>query len=214
MKRSNSREISWLKVTGLSGVLCPVTALLTLSIAIYYAPWFSFTENALSNLAGFGSETSIWAAFGPASIVFNVGLVVTGLFAVVFGIGLGVDFGLTKSLGRIGKLIFIVGSASLAAIGVFPETLGQIHHWFSISFFLLVPIGMLVMGVSALAAPYKATGWFIVTLAIMVVLPQFIPWSFEGQAIPDLISIAAMGTFTLFGGIRLLKGLDASHELH
>jgi hypothetical membrane protein len=199
-------------MVGLSGILCPVAAIVTLSIAIIYAPWFSFTENALSNLAGFGTERSIWAAFGTASVVFNIGLVVTGLFAVLFSTGLGANFGLTTFSGRLGRLVFLLGSSSLAAIGMFPETFGQIHDLFSVSFFLLVPVGMILIGISVLTTSYKTTGWFIIILAIIAVSPQFIPWRFEGQAIPDLISIAAMGTFTCFGGIRLLKKTSTSHD--
>jgi len=189
----------------LCGILCPAVAFATIFIAISYAPWFSFTGYNLSNLAGLAAERPIWAARGTASIIFNSSLVIDGILAFLFATGLREHLQPTSRLGRLGWLLFVLGTCALIGIGIFPKTLGRIHSVFSGSFFFLIPMSMLLTGIVVLKSFHKVLGWFTIALAVIGLCQLFIPWPWEGEAIPNMISISAMMTFTLVFGIRLLR---------
>ena len=199
------QKVTLLRVAGLCGILCPAVTLTTIFIAISYAPWFSFTGDSLSNLAGLAAERPIWAARGTASIIFNSGLVTDGILTLLFATGLRENLQLTTRLGRLGQLLFVLGACALTAIGIFPKTMGSIHSAFSASFFFLIPMSMLLMGIAVLKSSHKVLGWFTIALAVIGLCPLFIPWPWEGEAIPDMISISAMMAFALVFGIRLLR---------
>jgi len=46
----NSKNVAWLKISGVSGIVTPIVAFTFISLAIVYSPQFSWTENALSDL--------------------------------------------------------------------------------------------------------------------------------------------------------------------
>jgi len=192
-------------ISGLSGILCPVVTLATIGTALYYAPWFSWTNNSLSDLAGTAGETPIWAARGVASAVFNTGLVADGILTLIFAIGLRKNLGFTTRLGNLGTLMFILGACALAGIGIFPKTMGRIHYVFSTSFFPLVPLSILLIGMAVLKSSDKVMGWFTIALGITGLCSLLIPWPWKGEAIPDAISIFPMMVFAMVFGTRLLK---------
>jgi len=92
-----------LRVAGLCGVIVPVVAFSCIFIAISLSPWFSWTENALSDLG-----------VGGAAWVFNSGLMVGGILTMVFAVGLWAAFR-KRSLGRVGAVgCFLTPSPCLA----------------------------------------------------------------------------------------------------
>ena len=194
-----------LRVAGLCGILCPAAALATIFITISYAPWFSWTTNALSDLGGMSGETPIWAAHGTALIIFNSGLAIDGILTLLFATGLRESLQLTTRLGRLGKLLFVLGACALIGIGIFPKTMGRIHNVFSAPFFFLIPMSLLLMGIAVLKSSQKVLGWLTIALAVIGLCPLVIPWPWEGEAILDMISISAMMVFALVFGIRLLR---------
>jgi len=208
MKKSElmvSKRLTLLRVAGLCGVLSSVIAPTSIWIAISYAPWFSWTENYLSDLGGMAGETPIWAARGTASIVFNTGLIIGGILALMFAIGLRKNPLLVTRTGSLGTLIFISGACALWAIGILPKTTGHIHTAFSISFFSLLPLSMLLIGTATLKSSNKVLGWFTIALGIIGLCPFVIPWPWKGEAISDMISICPMVAFAIVFGIRLLR---------
>ena len=107
----------------------------------FYAPWFSWTENDLSNLGGDIGETPIWAAHGIASILFNCGLTIVGILGVVFACGLKNTQRMPS--GRLGALLFILDMCALCCVGIFPLTTGVPHgsHRCLSSYWLPSPSG-------------------------------------------------------------------------
>ena len=130
------------KLAGLCGLLTPVVAFTAIGASIALSPWFSWARNALSDLGALSSP--VWP-------VFNTGLVVAGLLASFFSYGL-----LRRakgSLGKVGSAILLIGSISLALIGLLPEDTGLPHLTAAMAFFLLSPAGLVVIGVSELPGP-------------------------------------------------------------
>jgi hypothetical membrane protein len=201
----NGKRVTLLRVAGLCGVLGPVIAVTGIWVAISYAPWFSWTRNSLSDLAGVAGETPIWAARGTASLVFNTSLIIDGILTLLLAIGLRRNLLLVTRVDRLGTLFFFLGACALGAIGLFPKTTGGLHALFSSSFFFLFPLSMLLIGTTTLKSSNKVLGWFIIALGIIGLCSFFIPWPWEGRAISNMISIFPMMVFAIVFGIRLLR---------
>ncbi|MHC1605596.1 MAG: DUF998 domain-containing protein [Candidatus Methanofastidiosia archaeon] len=183
-----------LQVAGLCGILAPIVAFISISLAIFYSPWFSWTENWLSDLG----------VNGRASLLFNGGLVITGILSVIFGSGLRARFA-SMSSGNLGSIVFILGALSLCGVGIFPETRGELHFYVSVSFFVLVSLAMFFIGASMVKLSEKASGFFAIVLGIAAVVAWIVSWPGNGGAIPETVSAAAMSVFSILYGGRLFK---------
>lgn len=187
---SSKRAIK-LRAAGLCGVLTPIVVHTSILFAIYYSPWFSWTENALSDLR----------VQGTAAILFNSSLVVGGVLTIIFAIGLR-EILLNKTLGRIGTLILILDAAILCAIGLFPETAGDIHLYVSVAFFVLLPISLFLIGVAMMQEPSeRKLGLFTVMAGIVTATVWALPW--RAVAIPEIIAVLAASVWSIVLGISL-----------
>lgn len=181
-----------LRVAGLCGVVEPFVVSMFVLLAVFYSPWFSWTDNALSDLG----------VHGDAAVLFNTGLIVGGVLTTVFAIGLGKV--LNSSLGRIGTLIVILDAAALSAIGVFPETAGELHLYVSVAFFTLLPSYLLIFGVAfTLKSSEVNLGLSTVLLGVFSASVWIFEW--EGVAIPEALAYLAASAWSITMGFRLLK---------
>lgn len=168
-------------------------------LAISYSPWFSWTENALSDLG----------VDGTAAILFNSSLIVGGLLTFIFAIGLRKILK-DRKLGHIGTLILILASANLCAIGIFPETAGAIHLYVSVAFFTLLPISLFLIGAAMMQEPSeRKLGLFTVLAGVVAVTVWTVPWG-GGVAIPEILASLPASVWSMIFGIRLYK--QASHS--
>ena len=94
------------KISGLSGMLLPILMIALLYFALQQSPWFSWTENAISDL---GRPT--YGLLG-----FNLVLIIIGILMFVFSIGLYLSLGGE----RIGPSLIAISSIYFIGIGVFP----------------------------------------------------------------------------------------------
>jgi len=180
-----------LRTAGICGVLTPIIVLTSILLAIYYSPWFSWTENALSDLG----------VQGIAAILFNPSLIVGGILTIIFAIGLR-EFLLNKTLGRIGTLVLILDAAMLCAIGIFPETAGVIHRYVSVAFFVLLPISLFLIGVAMMQEPSeRKLGLFTIIAGIAAATVWMLQW--RAAAIPEIIAVFAASVWSMVLGIRM-----------
>lgn len=180
-----------------AGVLSPLIAFLSITLAVLTHPWFSFEKNAISDLGKIGLE---------GNYILNTGLIVSGSMGFVFGYGL--LRAQKRTLGKIGCFIFILGIVSLILIGTFPEGTSP-HYPASLGFFLLSSLGMLIKGIDDLREKGKSRkfgffsillfliGWILATIALK---------SFEGVAIPELIGAVAFSVWVY--GIAFWRGFE------
>jgi len=190
-------KLKKLKIAGTCGVLTPIIVLTLISLAIHYSPWFRWTENALSDLG----------VQGTAAILFNSSLVIGGVLTIIFAIGLR-EILLNKTLGRIGTLIFILDGTMLCAIGIFPETAGDIHFYVSVAFFVLLPVSLILNGVAMMESSERKTGLFTITAGIVAATVWIFQWS--AVAIPEIIAALTAFVWSIVLGIKLSK--QASHS--
>ena len=189
-----------LRLMGLFGVLTPIVAFSCIGVAIALSPWFTWHENALSDLGAFSSP--VWP-------IFNIGLVVSGALAMAFSYGLMER--LPERLSKIGALITLLGSLSLALIGVFSEDFGLLHIAVSAGFFFLVPIGMLVASASRLRSVRGMLGalWGITLVLSLASLTVWAFWAILrpelGISVPEAIAAALVATPVVVIGSRMAR---------
>jgi hypothetical membrane protein len=167
-------------------------------LAVAFYPPFSWTESALSDL-GVQAE--------PTSILFNCGLVASGLLSLVFGVGL---FGLRDSRvsSKVGIFLFVVAVCALIAIGVFNENYRPIHWYVSVVFFTVFPSSMFLLVVAFLALGKLRIGLFTFLVAMFAATPwtaYFAVRYVEGVAIPETISALAASVWAMVLGFKMLK---------
>ena len=194
---SESRESYWVRWGGVAGILTPILAFTFISLAILTYPEFSWVDNALSDLG---------VVPGVTSTLFNFGLFASGLFSLNFAVGL---YKLSKNvLGKIGAIIFFLAGMALEGIAVANENVRPFHFAFSVAFFVLMPIALLVFYGHFLKTSQKRLGvftWLVAGVAFLPWVLQFTVLNFSGVAIPEAISAAAGSVWTLVLSYKMLK---------
>ena len=181
-------------VAGVCGIASQVIALISLLAAVSGSPWFSWTEGDLSIL---GVE-------GSAATLFNSGLILAGVFNLIFAIGLRKSL-LSGSLpGQLGVVSLIVGSVAFSAMGIFRRTIVIPHNLASLAFFIFISLAIFLIGIWAITAGQKIWGALSVTAAILVVVFLRAPWPWSGGAIPQLLSCLPWSLWTVAFAVRLL----------
>jgi len=181
-----------LRVAGLCGVITPLIVITLIALAISHSPWFSWTENALSDLG----------VQGIAAVLFNSGLIIGGILTGIFAIGLRETLR-TRTLAHAGTLILILDVAALCAIGIFPETAGDIHFYVSVAFFTLFPVSVFFIGASMMrVSSERRLGLFTVLVGVVAAVVWVFPW--EAVAIPEIVAGLAASVWSIVFGVRLL----------
>lgn len=199
----NSKDIDWIKICGICGVLSPMLSFTFISLSIVTFPEFSWTENALSDLG---------VKEGFTAVLFNYGLIIGGIFALVFALGL-FKFLQEKLLGRIGAFLFILDALSLVAIGVFPENFGRIHHYVSVMFFAFFPMSILIICATFLNIGKVKIGLFTFAVALVVAIVWIMQFTVKfgsNVAIPETLSALSASAWSIILGIQMLKHTSRS----
>jgi len=181
------------KLAGLFGVVGPIIALISISLAILHAPWFNWKINALSDLG----------VSGVSAIFFNSGLIIGGIFTSIFGLGLK-EILPNGVLSRIGRVILVLDSITLCTIGIFPETAGRIHFYVSVVFFVLLPISLLLIGTDFMRERTKRKkGMLMITSGLFTVFIWSFPW--KGAAIPEILAALTISLWSITLGFKLFR---------
>lgn len=206
MRPSKDRII--IKVAGICGILAPIMAFTCIGVAILMSPWFSWTNNWLSDLGGRPGSDSLWATHGSASIVFNVGLMFTGVLGSIFAVGFRKSGMLKTSHGQAGTMLLFLVTGSLFGIGLFTESTGDLHVIFSVAFFVFAGLCVILIGMSLLKSSEKILGWITMVLLVfgLTSIPFFlIPKPIGGNAVAEMIPIISVAAFSIVFGFELIK---------
>jgi len=183
------------EIGAICGMAVPIVAFAAILSSIALSPWFSWYSNALSDLGNYARSS--------VAIIFNLGLVISGILTVVFGLGIFDDLKGSKP-GRVGALVLMMAGAALTGIGIFSEDAGRIHFYVSVAFFSLVPISLLILGPTMIAGGSRKLGALSVIIAFLAAIPWAFSW--EGVAIPETISAAFASAWSITFGVKMLKG--------
>ncbi|MFN4132826.1 MAG: DUF998 domain-containing protein [Candidatus Hadarchaeales archaeon] len=180
-----------LRAASICGVLAPIVAFCAIAGAVSISPWFNWEKNALSDLG----------VRQGSDVIFNSGLVAAGGLAAIFSLGLFLT--MKNGIGKVTAVLFLVDSIALVGIGVFPETAGEIHLWFSVVFFATFSIFAISFFIYSITQK-----WLKMAVGALVAgAGATLPWTFrwEGVAIPETISALFASSLTLALGLILLK---------
>jgi hypothetical membrane protein len=194
----NNRTATWLKIAGACGIITPLIAFGCILSAIAYAPQFSWTDNALSDL-GVMSD--------PTSVLFNMGLIVSGIFAIVFAFGLLIFFFKTV-WGRIGAIMFVLDCLALICIGIFPESARPMHLYASVAFFAIFPLAALLMTAAFVFSSKHRMALFTFAIAVfaaVVWVAEFLGHYVPGVAIPETLSALAACLWVVVLSFKMLR---------
>ena len=180
------------KLTAVCGIISQLVGLTALLAAISSSPWFSWTENHISV---FGVE-------GSAKTLFNGGLILTGIFSLIFAIGLGRCL-LSGRLGQLAMVSLILGSIAVFDMGVFPRTWDFMHGASTVAFFVGITLALLLIGMVAIAASQVTWGLLSITAAVLVAAPQLVLGPLSGGAIVQLLSYLPWSLWMMAFGIML-----------
>lgn len=173
------------KILIYAGLLAPIIAYILIFSAIINAQTFSWRTNALSDLG----IPDPWNS-NTVPLLFNTGLILAGIFYSLFSIG----FIMTrdKLLGKIGGALILLDAISLTFIGVFPESVPQWHFFFSVMFFSILPIALLIL-TAEFYVNMKDINLALITviLALAIIIIWSFPWrsiNVTGVALPEFLS--------------------------
>jgi hypothetical membrane protein len=187
------------RIGAAAGLAAPIVGFTCILTAITSHHAFSWTNNALSDLGVISGVT------GP---VFNLGLSTTGVLAFCFAV-FGLYGYLGKSwVGKIGALVFALGSLALVAIGVFNENFSPTHYLVSVAFFVLMPIAMFIITCSFLLTRRAKMAVMTTLVGFAAALPwilQFTVRYVPNVAIPEFLSGLVVSAWTVFISYRMLK---------
>ena len=118
----------------LAGLIGMIVFAIFWSAAIAVDGHWVFGVNTLSDLG----------ADRPGRLWFNSGVIIAGIMMAIYSFGLNHVL-IKGQLSSGGCLLMFLSSLALIGIGIFPETSGEIHLYFSWGFFILAMIGLLVL---------------------------------------------------------------------
>jgi hypothetical membrane protein len=174
----------------LVGYLTPLIALCGIVISIGLSPDFDWVTNALSDL-GHYTRTDIGPNPLVRAIVFNVGLVTTGILLILVSLGFMKQI---KDLPtRIAMIPFLIAAVFLTLIGVFSENFSPTHYYVSVGLFTTFPFSMWFVGLVWLRFPRLR--WFCVISLLLPFASVYIWWGtfngtvpWTGMAIPEILT--------------------------
>lgn len=168
----------------------PVIFIIGLSIVVHANPWFSFTDNALSDMG---------SLHNPNRWLFNGFLMVFAAIAMVPSV-VAFKSGLSY--------LMPLATAFLFLVGVFPEELPY-HSPSAILFYVLALADIAIVGVKlgreGISAGYV---WSILAVLTFVLITYLINARvFKGIAIPELIGAATILAWFIYIGLLQLRAV-------
>jgi hypothetical membrane protein len=185
-----------LRIAGWCGVLGTAISSVLLFHAIHLAPWFSWQNNSLSDLAGSGAGAS--AAWFTASVMLQGGL----MTIAVLGVWLWLRPG---KLAAASSAVLLVSSVALLLVGVFPKSSGAPHFAVAATYFLTAPLGLALMGISLWRKGKRLHGALTASASLAAFLSiASVPSG--GFAVPEVLAGLFVGVWTYAMGCNLLLG--------
>ncbi len=186
------------KTVALCGIIAPIFAFACILSAVASWSQFSWANNALSDL---GVQQGITA------VVFNVGLVVSGLLFLVFAAGLFTLMG-KQVWGKVGAFIFALSCIALIGIGVFNESFTPTHYQVSVAFFVLFPISLLVLSAAFWRSHQRGFGVFTLGVALVAAAVWVLEFTLHyvpNVAVPEFVSGFAGAIWMEALSVKMLK---------
>ena len=176
------------------GLIGPAIGLLSVLLAIYFAPWFDWDIFAISDL-GTGQIVGRDVRMAPSNnlhiFIFTFGMIISGISSAAFVI-LTRTLQLDTIVSKIGYSLIFIGVICLALVGVFPLPMAT-HLIVAAIYFIVTPIGLAIVGCTYLSES-RIFGIALIILgavAFLSIIEIVAPYLFDiytkGIAIPEMV---------------------------
>jgi len=190
-------------IAGLSGIASPIMGIGLVLAATTTSNKFSWERNALSDLGVAEPETAL---------IFNSSVIIAGALFLVFLAGVS-DWTGNDNRGRAGLACLLSGGVSLMLVGVFTEHYGLIHTVVSAGYFILLPVGFILVGLSESPGlpgrSLRVLSLFLGPLAIIALLATLPLLGYlgvkAGFAVPELLESLILSSWIVIVAVRLIK---------
>lgn len=169
----------------LLGIISPFVTYFSIAISIFYAPWFSWQRNALSDLGH-----SVNSTVAP---IFNLGLFFTGFIIIIYAVTI------LKKHAKYTSICIVVSAIILQLVATFDEVYGTLHGLVAVLFFLSIWSTSIVNAIEKKSL--LALTAFLVGLISFVLFEMNIYSA--GIAVPEIISFGAVATVIQFSAIKI-----------
>ena len=142
-------------------------------------------------------------------MLYNGGLILTGLLGIIFAIGLG-RFLLSGWLGQSAMVFFVLGSVALLAMGVFPRNWDFAHGASTLAFYVCIIVALVLGGAALLTAAQVMWGFLSIVTAVLVAALLLIPGPLAGGGITQLLACVPWALWAITLGIALLVNPGSS----
>lgn len=182
-----------------------IVAYVMIATAIAISPWFSWFNNALSDLGNSSAPRNIASG---AYWLFNSGLIVAGALTLLFSVELSRN---TKYSWKymVWTVPLAVASVDLALIGVFNESFGNIHLIVSVIFFFFTALTLFLYSYVSFPMGTPSTGAVALVFGILCASIWVVRWSWNGVAIQETVTSASSAAIVILVAIRIIKNPDA-----
>ncbi len=178
------------KIAGICGILIPVVIFTCIALAMAHSPWFEWTKHALSDL---GIE-------GISAFFFNYGMILGGILVFIFSIGL-----MRFLSNKTGAYILCASSLALIGIGLIPETTFFLHFFTSTSFFVLLTLSFIIIGLTTKKNQFeKNIGLLATVFAFLAIISMLFIIPLGGIAIPESISCFPAFIWCMITGTKMV----------
>ncbi|AMQ18111.1 DUF998 domain-containing protein [Thermococcus peptonophilus] len=175
------------RLGGYIALALPFIFTVGLSIVIHHNPWFSFTDNALSDMGSLKNPARWW---------FNGFLMVYALITLIPAIA-AFRNGLSYLMPAAAVFLFLVG--------VFPEE-KALHAPSAVLFYILALTDIAIIGIKLGRSGVKfGYLWSILAVATFFAM-LYLTRVFKGLAIPELVGATTIMAWFVYIGLLLLKG--------
>jgi len=180
-----------IRIAGVCGVLLPIVMFGCLGLSIATSPWFTWTDHALSD---FGVQQTTAA-------LFNNGMIIGGFLAFVFSLGL------RKVLSsKIGASLLMVSALAMIGIGVFPQSLFVMHFLTSASFFVILTVALLIIGVTIKKDGFeRIMGVLALLCAVVAMSSSLFLFQLKGIALSEALTCFPSFVWCLIVGVKMTR---------
>jgi hypothetical membrane protein len=196
-KEPKEQKHSWIRLAGAFGILGTVLPTIMVLSATVLSSWFRWDTNALSQL-GVGEQATL----------FNSAVLLGGTLGFLFALGLWQYYFNKGRLAKAGIISIMLGNIFLALVGIFTIDHLTMHGIVAFGYFVLIPIGLLLVGFGTKENGIKKLSIICGLSALMaiLVLPTIVfGLSLKvGFAVPEETEAIIIAVWTLFIAAKLI----------
>lgn len=173
------------KYWALFGVAGPLVAYVFIGISIALVPWFSWWNNALSDLGH--------AVHSGSAPYFNFGLLLAGSLIAVFTVTV------FWKHAKYTSPFLLMTAFALQLVAAFDEVYGQLHGTVSVIFFVFLILSCLVYAIEKRSILGALS--FVIGLGAWILFGGRIIQA--GIAVPEIISVVAATSWVILSALKI-----------